>query len=357
MDEKIKSNIINSGIPIDVYLKGYADLGPSNRSALERLANIATTISQYNLPIPPSSFIEMVADRTSGVSKQDFRMTVTGEPGSGKSYVTTYNAGRYAIEMAYRHGQNPKDFFSLENCALLQDTDGVTKLLDELDKYQAVVIDDAGVAAGSRDFATTSNKNLTAIYQTCRTRRWFSQFSLPVISQVDKQIRELVSAKSIVYKSFHEAGFNIVKINSTKISSWGSKTKEYNPRFTFHDRKYDFYVAYSTDVLDPFKGLIAEYDIARDKAAEDLIHERAEMESAAKDPRTHSERTYQQEKNEYYNLVIDHIKEGNSKKSACSLTTLTEYKINRMIGDAIREGKLDRKDAMRCSKKSKRGDD
>jgi hypothetical protein len=153
----------------------------------------------------------MIVDRCTGKSKQDFREIIDGPPGAGKSYSGLYGCERYAIEAADRFGQSPKDFFTIDNCALLQDTVGVTQLMDELDKFQAVFIDDAGVSAGHKDALSTSNKNLDAIMATCRTKRWYVMFTAPMNKHLDLTIRELVYCKGSIFKSCHEAGFNILK--------------------------------------------------------------------------------------------------------------------------------------------------
>jgi len=172
MDETIRDAILAAGVPLSVYENGYVDLGPSNRSALKRFVNICSKISQNKLPIPPSPFIEFIVDRTTGKSKQDFMGILSGKKGMGKSWTGGYDCGRYAIEVADRWGQDPKDYFGLENCVLLEDVEGVTKILDEMEKHQAIMIDDAGVAIGNRDFATQKSKNLNKITMTCRTKRW-----------------------------------------------------------------------------------------------------------------------------------------------------------------------------------------
>jgi hypothetical protein len=279
MDESIKELIINANVPLCIYTNNYADLGPRNNSALDRFAIICTNISKYNLPLPPSPFIEFVVDRTTGKSKQDFTGTIDGKKGMGKSYTGGFECGRYAIELADRWGQDPTDYFSLENCALLEDTEGITKILDEAEKYQAILIDDAGIAVGSRDFATQKNKNLNKILTVCRTKRWFLMQNAPLTSQIDLQQRELMDMSGHIYKSFHKAGFNLVKINSIEHTYRNGKRKVFERKFIFYDRKMDFYCAYSPDVLDPFEGFTDKYDKLREEAANNLISEVTDRKS------------------------------------------------------------------------------
>lgn len=337
MDQCTMDKIINAGVPIDFYKTGVLHVGANNGKAVVRTANIGSYITFSDLPLPPSLFTEFVADRTTGKSKQDYRMTIDGEPGTGKSYVSTYLGGRYGIEMADRNGQDPKDYFSLDNCALLQDTAGVTKLMDECEDQQCVVIDDAGIAAGNRDFLTQSNKNMSAILQVCRTKRWFLIYNMPNRRHVDLQIRELVYAKGFIYKSYHNAGFNLLKINREVTELTSNKGNTFRKRLTFGGQKMSFYLAYSTDLLDPYKGLVAKYDELRKKATESLIHERAGAEEDRKNPVNKKKEEWKDKVSKYYEMVSatykQHQADGTRFKRSdiCCMTGMTDRDVVRMI--------------------------
>lgn len=92
MDDAIREKIIAAGVPIEIYEKGYVNLGPKNRSAIGRFANICTDIIKHELPIPPSPMIEFIVGRTTGKSKQDFTAIVDAKKGAGKSYSSIYLA-------------------------------------------------------------------------------------------------------------------------------------------------------------------------------------------------------------------------------------------------------------------------
>jgi hypothetical protein len=289
MDDEIKAQIEAAGVPLSVYTNNYTDLGPANKSAIKRFAIICDKVFKNDLPLPPSPFIEYVVDRTTGKSKQDFTGMIDGKKGMGKSTTNAYFLGRYAIEAAERFGQDPKDFFSLDNCALLEDTEGIVKILDEAEKYQGIMLDDASVALGSRDFATQKNKNLNKIMTVCRPMRWFVMQNAPMTSHIDLQQRELMDFVAHVYKSYHEGGFNIIKINSIDSTYRMGKKKVFEKRFSFCNKKIDFYAAYSPDILDPFKGFMEKYDKQREEASNRLISEISGQEKARSNPVTKQE--------------------------------------------------------------------
>jgi hypothetical protein len=335
MDAKTRDLIINSGVPIELYMRGVVNLGANNKKAIKRLVQIGNAISDHKLPMYPSRFIEFVVDRTTGVSKQDYRITLDGEPGYGKSYTSTYFGGRYGIEAAERNGQDPKDYFSLDNCALLQDTAGVTKLMDECDKFQCVVIDDAGIAAGNRDFLTQSNKNMSAILQVCRTKRWFLIYNMPNRRMVDVQIRDLVYSKAYIHLPCHDKGFNVVKINRERIDTGNTKGGDtWKHRLNFDAKKINYYLAFSTDFLDPYVGLIEKYDINRDAATDALIHERAGQESERKNPTNTREETWKDKMDKHYGYVCDQCANGGkvNRTAIAAHTGLADRDIVKRMG-------------------------
>lgn len=330
MDEKIKESIELAGVPIDVYTRGFVDLGPSNRSALKRFANICTAISQNNLPLPPNPLIEFIVERTTGKSKQDFTGMVDGKKGKGKSYSSLYLLARYAMEVAEKWGQDPKDYFTLDNCALLEDTEGITRIMNEAGKYQGILIDDAGVAMGSRDFATQKSKNMNKIMATCRTKRWFVLQNAPLSSHVDKQQRELMDMIAHIYKSFHEAGFNVLKINSSESTFRFGKSHTFEKRFSFFDRKFDFWAAFSPDILDPFKGFMSAYDKQREEAASKIISTVSVEEKERKSPVNKQEQRRLKALNDWGQTILKMKAENQSTRQITAKTGLTDHMVNRL---------------------------
>jgi hypothetical protein len=79
-------------------------------------------------------------------------------------------------------------------------------------------------------------------------------------------------------------------------------------------KKISFHAAYSTDLLDPYVGLVKEYDVARDEAALRLIHEIADEEKLINNP-------------------------GPSKREAKEQEMITKYmeKVKIMLEDGISE--------------------
>lgn len=333
MDDVTKERIAEQGIPLELYTDGVVNLGANNSQALRNLVTIGSAIYDHKLPLPPSRFIEFVVNKTSGTSTQDYRITLDGEPGMGKSYTSTYFGARYAMRFAEKKGGDPQDYFSLDTCALLQDTEGVTRLMDEAPMYSCVVIDDAGIAAGNRDFLTQSNKNMSAILQTCRTKRWFLIYNMPNRRHVDLQIRELVYAKAHIHLSCHDKCFNVVKINRERVDTSSMKGEIRKQRLSFEKRKINYYLAFSTDFLEPYQGLIEKYDKLREQATNDLIHERAGQETERKNPKDKRAEAWNQKMDDHYEAVkAECLKGGKVNRSKLGAKTgLNDRDIVKMI--------------------------
>ena len=319
----------------EIYESGLIDLGPMNQSAIKKLANLAQTIINNNEEYPPSPFLKMVAELITGSDKQDFSIIISGDKGMGKSYVAIYIAPRLADEVAKILGGTRDDYFSLNNCALLEDTDGVNKILKISKKHQIIIVDDAGVAVGSRDFATTHNKNFNKLLATCRTMRWCVILTVPMRSHLDKQVRELVSATARIYKPFHKGGFNILKMGKIKILQ-DYKDKAIYPRFIFNEKKIDFWVAFSPD-----RELAEEYDRRRDMASQRLIAESVTGEEIEK---------LSPQKRKWLQVVHDHLEEvkvmqkkGMAKSKIMIECDLTERQVNRLYAHIRKEERAEEK--------------
>jgi len=242
---------------------GLVALGPSNPTSLRRMANYCGALVKSGEPIPPSPFIAWAADRLTGSDRQDLVLIIQGRRGSGKSYSALYIGKRLAEAIAERkRGTKWQDFFGLDSCATLEDSEKVLQLLNDSGKHKVVLIDDASLAVSNRSWNSPQNRNFNALLSVCRTNRWCLILTAPLKKHLDNQIREMSDLSCTVYKSFHTAGFNILKINSSDI---GGSGKEYLHRMSFDKKKIDFWATFKPDAE-----LTKEYDRQRDESARTL---------------------------------------------------------------------------------------
>jgi hypothetical protein len=253
------------GVPFIEGTNGLIDLGPTNPSAVKRLANYVQLIVNAKVPIPPSPFIQRYAERITDLEdKQDLIFFLSGRRGSGKSYSHLYIGKRFGEEVARIADKDPdkwQEYFSLDNCALLEDTNRIMHVLRKAKKHQVILIDDVGVGASAKNWNSLQNKNLGKIVTVCRTNRWILLLCAPLKKQADNTIREFTDLHGKIFESFHgkDSGFNILKINKIEVSEKGND--DYHYRLKFSDRKVDFYVT-----LRPDKAMAEKYDIMREEA-------------------------------------------------------------------------------------------
>jgi hypothetical protein len=302
---KILGTIPNRTQTYEIPDDGILPVGPRNKGAIPRFAAITTRMIRQRKVPKSDPFTNYIARRITGSDKQDFSMIMTGRKGMGKSYSTLRIATKASIEIGKILHRPKEDFFTLDNCCLLEDTDNINKLIKNAPMYQVIVIDDAGVAVGSRDFATQKNKNFNALLSTCRTKRWFIILNVPAKSHIDKQIRELVDCWARVITKMHDCHFNILKINAVEINE-ANANKPYTKRYIFDKkRKVGLYA-----VCSPDTAMAEIYDKRRDEAAQRIID--SQITGDEKPQLTKQELHRQEMKKQYSETIVQMLNDGKS---------------------------------------------
>lgn len=136
--------------------------------------------------------------------------------------------------------------------------------MNNLNRYCIYILDDAGVAWDSRDFATRGNKNLNHILQTCRTANAAILISVPDPKLIDVQVtdRGLIQYWAEVSESLHDYGKNLVKIFRLKRLFRAGKMLYMHPRYG--DNKIVRYEA-----RNPPENIISDYEEMRRACAAD----------------------------------------------------------------------------------------
>ena len=209
------------------------------------------------------TFAAHLAKRITSRHNKDVRLLVVGEPGSGKSRTLLYIAHRLSVEVAKLKGGNPENYFTIDNVGVITAEDIIEKM-NNLNRYCVYILDDAGVAWDSRDFATRGNKNLNHILQTCRTANAAILISVPDPKLIDIQVTErgLIQYWAEVSESLHDYGKNLVKIFRLKRLFRAGKMLYMHPRYG--DNKIVRYEA-----LNPPEEMIHEYEFMRRSCAKD----------------------------------------------------------------------------------------
>jgi rubrerythrin len=167
----------------------------------------------------PDTFSAPLADvfsaRVCGRHKKDVLVLLVGERGAGKSYTLLYLALRCAEEIAKRKGGSAQDYFTMKNVAVIQDAD-LEERMRNLTKFNVYILDDAGVGWDSRAFATSMNRRLNHILQTCRTDNCILLISVIDPFTIDKVPRTMVRYYGEIAEQLHDHGMNLVKVFRNK---------------------------------------------------------------------------------------------------------------------------------------------
>ena len=155
------------------------------------------------------------ASRITSKHKKDVLMLLVGERGSGKSYTLLYFALRCAEEISKRMGGKPEDYFTFKNVAVIQD-ETLEEQMRNLQKFNVYILDDAGVGWDSRAFASTMNRRLNHILQTCRTDNCVLLISVIDPFTIDKVPRTMVRYYAEIAEQLHDYGMNLVKVFRNK---------------------------------------------------------------------------------------------------------------------------------------------
>ena len=122
---------------------------------------------------------------------QNVTMIVVGGTGSGKSYAAIRLALEVSKHVAQIKGGVPSDYFDANRNMSVIDIMKFFDVLDNAQKWNTVILDDAGIGVNARKFQDTINVTINNITQTYRTLNLFTVLTVPEMYFVDKILRSL----------------------------------------------------------------------------------------------------------------------------------------------------------------------
>lgn len=134
-----------------------------------------------------------IAQRITGRYNQNVTMIMVGDTGSGKSYAALRLACDVSTLVAKIKGGKREDYFSVDKNMSVIDITKFFDVLDKAQKWNTVILDDAGVSINARKFMDEINITVNNIIQTYRTLNLFTIFTVPQMFLIDKVSRALVN--------------------------------------------------------------------------------------------------------------------------------------------------------------------
>jgi hypothetical protein len=211
-------------------------------------------------PAPLGLFSKWIAKRISNdKDRQDLLMGIFSGRGEGKSRSALYICWAVAQQLSLITGKPAEHYFTGENVISLAEGAEIAKRLAEIPDCSCVICDDAGVGINSRDFQTRSSKGVLKIISTCRTKRLFLVFTAPAKTHIDVALRGMLAVDCRIHKPCHSMGYNLLKINRTKLSASG---REYSAQIGGNAGKITYWICPNAPAP-----IVKEYDKARDESA------------------------------------------------------------------------------------------
>lgn len=177
-------------------------------------------------------FVALIQDRIK--NNKNCIMAIVGGTGSGKSYTALALAEMLNPPVYDKKGKLIKKGFSIDQ-VVFHGNEFLKLVRSDMDKGSVIIFDEAGIDMQSRSFMTFLNKTLSAVMQTVRYKNHIIILTVPEISFVDKQIRNLLHVLLVTAGINKRARINYVK--PYLISTAKTYDKTYNPHPKFKDRK------------------------------------------------------------------------------------------------------------------------
>lgn len=205
--------------------------------------------------------LRMLTERVK--SNRNWMALIQGETGVGKSYV------------ALRLGQIIDKNFSVDNVVFTPKEFAALLDSERLKAGSVIVFDEGGVGISSRDWATYSNRLISNITQTFRTKRLIVLFTLPNGRFLDSSVRNLFHALIEPIGVSPNTNTNAFKL--LKIEQNYRQNKTYYSYYRFKDEKTGRFYKYAImRIGKPTDDLCKEYEDKRrdylDKIQVDLTN-------------------------------------------------------------------------------------
>jgi len=179
---------------------------------------------------------------------------ITGDTGSGKSFT------------ALKIGELLDADFNANNVAFSPLE--MIKLIKISKPGDVVVMDEAGLQFGARDFMSRGNKALSGIFQAFRFKQIILIWTLPDLSMIDITARRLLHTYIETLGVDYKREQTVVKWFNIKIDRWTGDYKHVYPRIMTDN---GLVVVKIVRFDKPSDELIAEYEAKKSKAFDELL--------------------------------------------------------------------------------------
>ena len=270
-----------------------------------------------------TSLSQRFADTLTSPFNQHVTCMTVGPTGSGKSFANLALCENLAVKLADHWGGEPRQYFSIENVAIISLENVKSVILNRLKKRQVILLDDFGTSMNARKWQAETNIIMNDIFQTFRMQQNFMGMTLPSSMLIDAVPRRLVHYFIEMEQAHFSKGVTVGKVFKAV-----DKPRQGKTHFQ--------YIKDGGKILrfvfpKPSDEIIEEYNKKRNAQYEQLASDAIarwdafeEKKNKAQEPKQH--------KSDLVPLVKKAIGSGMSRKDACDMWDITPRYYNMING-------------------------
>jgi len=187
-------------------------------------------------------------------TNRNFLAIIAGDTGSGKSMT------------ALKIGELLDSSFGINNVAFTPSE--LVALIKNVKPKSVIVMDEAGVSYGARDFMKRENKALGGLFQMFRFKLIALIWTLPDVTMLDINARRLMHTYIETIGVDYRRNLSEVKWFSVKINRWTGEVKHIYPRIA---TKHGYSVVKVVRFPKPSEALINAYEKKKQKAFDNVM--------------------------------------------------------------------------------------
>lgn len=196
---------------------------------------------------------------------------VEAKPGQGKSWSAMRLACDCAVYLSEHLGGVPTDYFTIDNMGIIM-PDKMVECIENMKKYQVVILDDIGMAYSGRKWQSKGNEAMNNMLQTMRTDNNIIIMTVPDADWIDKIGRNILHFKIVMQSPLHSMGYSMGRITAVQKMYNSSSRKNIFPYLKLPDKIYNKVI-----FSKPDDDLTSEYERRRaielDRLKQESIHE------------------------------------------------------------------------------------
>ena len=163
---------------------------------------------------------------------------VEAKPGQGKSWSAMRLACDCAVYLSEHLGGVPTDYFTIDNMGIIM-PDKMVECIENMKKYQVVILDDVGMAYSGRKWQSKGNEAMNNMLQTMRTDNNIIIMTVPDADWIDKIGRNILHFKIVMQSPLHSMGYSMGRITAVQKMYNSSSRKNIFPYLKLPDKIYN----------------------------------------------------------------------------------------------------------------------